>query len=258
MGMSAVPLRRILDVEHVTCAELEAFAETVRQAVCETFVRLDNDWIAVGHMSGGYRWGHADVTCPALPHDQTPPLHASTGTTSSTSSQLLPACLPAQGPRSPLSSSSATCSRWQTSGTPQRCSTPAAQYWSSRAATASRATRRSRHGSAAPGASWRRWGSTCRAPPGKGSWGWGRCACGRAACACRGRWGTWTRGRRWCRCRTYGRCVGRRAQWGGTGMCGMYGSRTRWPGGEGKWRELERGMGWERESGPGLGGGGQV
>lgn len=33
-------------------AEMEAFAEVIRQAVVETFVRLDNDWIAVGHMSG--------------------------------------------------------------------------------------------------------------------------------------------------------------------------------------------------------------
>ncbi|GLC33563.1 hypothetical protein PLESTB_000088500 [Pleodorina starrii] len=32
--------------------EVEAFAEVIRQAVVETFVRLDNDWIAVGHMSG--------------------------------------------------------------------------------------------------------------------------------------------------------------------------------------------------------------
>ncbi|GFR48931.1 hypothetical protein Agub_g10936 [Astrephomene gubernaculifera] len=32
--------------------EMEAFAEVVRLAIVETFVRLDNDWIAVGHMSG--------------------------------------------------------------------------------------------------------------------------------------------------------------------------------------------------------------
>ncbi|GIL83304.1 hypothetical protein Vretimale_11336 [Volvox reticuliferus] len=32
--------------------EMEAFAELIRHAVVETFVRLDNDWIAVGHMSG--------------------------------------------------------------------------------------------------------------------------------------------------------------------------------------------------------------
>lgn len=32
--------------------ELETFAELVRRAVCETFIRLDNDWIAVGHMAG--------------------------------------------------------------------------------------------------------------------------------------------------------------------------------------------------------------
>ncbi|KAG2449516.1 hypothetical protein HYH02_005659 [Chlamydomonas schloesseri] len=32
--------------------EVEGFAEVVRQAIVETFVRLDNDWIAVGHMSG--------------------------------------------------------------------------------------------------------------------------------------------------------------------------------------------------------------
>ncbi|KXZ54621.1 hypothetical protein GPECTOR_4g686 [Gonium pectorale] len=32
--------------------EMESFAEVIRQAISETFVRLDNDWIAVGHMSG--------------------------------------------------------------------------------------------------------------------------------------------------------------------------------------------------------------
>lgn len=33
-------------------SELESFAEMVRRAVCETFVRMDNDWIAAGHMAG--------------------------------------------------------------------------------------------------------------------------------------------------------------------------------------------------------------
>ncbi|PNW77853.1 hypothetical protein CHLRE_10g454450v5 [Chlamydomonas reinhardtii] len=32
--------------------EVEMFSEVVRQAIVETFVRLDNDWISVGHMSG--------------------------------------------------------------------------------------------------------------------------------------------------------------------------------------------------------------
>ncbi|GIL52954.1 hypothetical protein Vafri_8690 [Volvox africanus] len=32
--------------------DVETFAALIRQAIVETFVRLDNDWIAVGHMSG--------------------------------------------------------------------------------------------------------------------------------------------------------------------------------------------------------------
>lgn len=32
--------------------DMEDFAATVRQAVVETFVSLDNDWITVGHMAG--------------------------------------------------------------------------------------------------------------------------------------------------------------------------------------------------------------
>lgn len=34
-------------------SDMEDFAATVRQAVVETFVSLDNDWISVGHMAGG-------------------------------------------------------------------------------------------------------------------------------------------------------------------------------------------------------------
>lgn len=32
--------------------DMEEFAEVVRKAVVDTFVRLDNDWITVGHMAG--------------------------------------------------------------------------------------------------------------------------------------------------------------------------------------------------------------
>ncbi|KAJ9511432.1 hypothetical protein QJQ45_029903, partial [Haematococcus lacustris] len=37
-----------------TCApaEVKAFAESVRKVLCETFVRLDNEWANVGHMAG--------------------------------------------------------------------------------------------------------------------------------------------------------------------------------------------------------------
>lgn len=31
---------------------MEAFADVVRKALVDTFIRLDNDWISVGHMAG--------------------------------------------------------------------------------------------------------------------------------------------------------------------------------------------------------------
>ncbi|GFH28620.1 PPM-type phosphatase domain-containing protein [Haematococcus lacustris] len=36
----------------VAKAEVKAFAESVRKVLCETFVRLDNEWANVGHMAG--------------------------------------------------------------------------------------------------------------------------------------------------------------------------------------------------------------
>jgi len=33
-------------------ADVEVYSENLRKAVCETFVRLDNEWSNYGHLSG--------------------------------------------------------------------------------------------------------------------------------------------------------------------------------------------------------------
>lgn len=38
--------------KHTFHAETESYAETIRSALCETFVRLDNEWATHGHLAG--------------------------------------------------------------------------------------------------------------------------------------------------------------------------------------------------------------
>ena len=32
--------------------DMEPFAEMVRRAICDTFIQLDNEWMATGHTAG--------------------------------------------------------------------------------------------------------------------------------------------------------------------------------------------------------------